>query len=430
MEFHNTNTVCIPRSSRSVATVRIPDGVENIPPHYYSTFDNLEYIRIPHTVQNIGDYAFRRCYSLQSIVIPEGVTTIGVKCFYACSNLKIVYLPNSVREIKQEAFSRCKSLSIVKLPLQLQSITDFCFICCQMLEHVFIPPTVTSIGVCAFAQCTNLKEINFPNNMIKISQNAFNECISLKKMTFPDLITNTALGVQKLGVNAFLGCNSLVEINLSCYPVHTLEESCFEQCQNLETVILSKETRKLMEMCFLVCSSLKYIGYESTLNYTENTDTRFGLDLEHIELISSSAFVECTSLKSVRLHDNNIVQVSCFDLCENLKKISLPSDLPVETRSDGEKQYDFFPSNNITELILPSEAQNFSYSIIFYVMYKVIQRNPNLLKEKFTPEELYPHEVVNNWLAYEYQERKIPDDAWVANVLYFYIRNSPHLFKM
>ena len=135
-------------------------------------------------------------------------------------------------------------------------------------------------------------------------------------------------------------------------------------------------------------------------------------------------------MKSVRLHDNNIVEVDSFELCENLKKISLPLDLPIETGSDGEKQYDFFPSNVITELILPTEAQNFSSSIIFYVMYKVIERNLNLLQEKFTPEELYPHEVVNNWLVYASQERVIPDDAWITNVLYFYIRNSPHLFKI
>ena len=218
------------------------------------------------------------------------MTTIGVGCFHACANLKIVYLPNSAREIKQQAFRRCESLLIVKLPLQLQSIADFCFVSCHMLEHVFIPPTVISIGQGAFTHCTKLKEINFPNNIIKLSKGSFTGCNSLKRVTFPDLLTNTDLGVQSLGENAFMCCNSLVEINLSCYPVHTLEESCFEHCENLETVILSKETRRLMEMCFEMCFSLKYIGYKSTLNCTENTDTGFGLDLEHIELISDDAF--------------------------------------------------------------------------------------------------------------------------------------------
>ena len=83
------------------------------------------------------------------------------------------------------------------------------------------------------------------------------------------------------------------------YPVYTLKEYCFQQCESLERVILSKETKKLMHVTFCDCRSLKNIGYETT----------FGLDLEHIDLISWATFAYCTSLKSVRLHDNNVIEV-------------------------------------------------------------------------------------------------------------------------
>ena len=118
-------------------------------------------------------------------------------------------------------------------------------------------------------------------------------------MTFLDQITNTNSRVQKLGRQAFLACVNLVEVKLSCYPVYTVKESCFEQCESLERVILSKKTRKLMEASFGLSPSLKYIGYESTLKSTENNETKFGLDLKHIDLISSKAFVGCTSLESI-----------------------------------------------------------------------------------------------------------------------------------
>ena len=87
----------------------------------------------------------------------------------------------------------------------------------------------------------------------------------------------------------------------------------FEQCESLERIILSKKTRKLMDCSFLSCSTLKYIGYESLLEPTENTENKFGLDLEHIDLISLAAFADCTSLESVRLYHHSCIQFSSFD---------------------------------------------------------------------------------------------------------------------
>ena len=122
---------------------------------------------------------------------------------------------------KREAFKQCKSLYSVTLPQQLKCILDFCFYECKMLGNIVIPPSVTSIGTSVFCRCTSPIEIIFPSN-IKISANSFRECIKLKKMTFLDQLTNTDSIVPNLGKNAFMGCKSLVEVNLSCYPVYTI----------------------------------------------------------------------------------------------------------------------------------------------------------------------------------------------------------------
>ena len=110
------------------------------------------------------------------------------------------------------------------------------------------------------------------------------------------------------------------------------------------------------------------------------------------------------SLESVRLHNHSCIQGTSFDECKSLKKISLPSYFRIVTDIYVNKLCDFFPSNNITQLILPSEAKNFSASVIFYVMYKVIQRNPCLLTKQFTPENLYPYEVAIAWLVEDYYQ--------------------------
>jgi len=51
--------------------------------------------------------------------------------------------------------------------------------------------------------------------------------------------------------------------------------------------------------CFAACISLKYIGYECEPESTEDTDTRWGLDLEHVLYFDYATFAGCTSLESI-----------------------------------------------------------------------------------------------------------------------------------
>ena len=379
MEFHYTNTVDIPIPSRTSNVIRIPEGVESIPNRHYEGCDQLELVYIPKTVQRIGDYAFKGCSSLKMVYIPEGVSTIGYECFSNCITMKIVHLPHSIDHINSTCFEGCTSLCSIMLPPKLKRISRNCFRQCEMLNHMIIPPTVTHIDNCAFSGCTSLMEINFPNNMIKLGENSFSNCTHLTKISFLSPVTNTNSRVPKLGRKAFMACQKLVDINLSCYPVYTLKESCFQQCESLERVILSKKTKKIMEHSFAWCSSLKYIGYETSLESTDSSETTFGLDLEHIEFMAYSSFAGCTSLESVRIYDNSCVQNGTFILCKNLTKISLPSHLYIGHKIIYTLDYQFFPSSYVTELILPFEAQNFSSEVIFTVMYQIIQRNPCLL---------------------------------------------------
>ena len=430
MDFSNTNTIEIPTPSTTETLIRIPDGVECIPELHYLGCDQLEIIYIPTTVRKIEDYAFKGCSRLKMVYIPEGVTTIGVGCFCDCVDLNMVHIPHSVREIKKEAFKQCKKLCSVTLPPQLQCISEGCFSECRMLNCIIIPSTVTSIGTKAFLGCFSLREITFPNNMIKLSLKSFKECFRLKKITFVDPHTNTNSRVPRLGKEAFMSCKSLVEINLSCYPVYTLKEYCFNQCEKLERIILSKETKKLMNLTFCECLSLKYIGYETTLESKENDETTFGLDLKHIDSIGWAAFVNCTSLKSVRLYEHNVIQPDSFAGCTNLETVSLPPFIRLVTDIYGKKLCNYFDSDNIKKLILPLTADRYSKAVIFYVMYKIIKRNQNLLTKEFTPENLYPFEVVNVWLHRNKSDDDIPDDDWIINMLYFYIRKTPHLLKI
>ena len=61
-------------------------------------------------------------------------------------------------------------------------------------------------------------------------------------------------------------------------------------------------------------------------------------------------------------------------------------------------------------------------------MYKIIQRNTCLLSKQFTLEKLYPFENAITWLNEKGDTWwEGPDELWIHNVLYHYIRNTPCL---
>ena len=152
------------------------------------------------------------------------------------------------------------------------------------------------------------------------------------------------------------------------------------------------------------------------------------MDLKHIDGFSYSIFDICTSLESVIVHEDQFIQTGAFNTC-NLKKISLPSWLHLSTGIHGEKHCDFFYSDNIEELTIRSNLKDVTYSIVYMVMYKIIERNPRLLEKKCMNYKLYPIEVAIGKLGWSNHGEDKPDELIITNVLYFYFRNAPWMIK-
>ena len=152
-----TGDVIIPDSVKSVAggsflgsqisSVKLPEGITEIPAICFEWCANLQNITIPNSVTEIGNYAFNYCSSLTSITIPNNVTKIGDYAFAECFNLTSVTLSNNLKEIGIRAFSDCK----------LSSIT--------------IPDSVTDIGNMAFG--STIKSVTLPDNIKHLGKNVF-----------------------------------------------------------------------------------------------------------------------------------------------------------------------------------------------------------------------------------------------------------------
>ena len=175
----------------------------------------LKEVKLPQGITGLGVSAFWTCSSLTSITLPEGLTSIGVSAFWNCSSLTTITLPEGLTSIGVSAFWNCSSLTSINLPEGLKSIGQSAFNNCSDLTTVTLPEGLKSIGVQAFNGCSDLTTITLPEGLTSIGTQAFNYCSSLTT------VTCLATTPPTLEVNAFSGCNALIDIYVPAGSVDT-----------------------------------------------------------------------------------------------------------------------------------------------------------------------------------------------------------------
>ena len=226
---------------------------------YYNTYDgeysgsvnipaSITYNGVSYKVLSIGEYAFYACVNMTSIKIAEGIQEIGDKVFAGCGSLTSIEFPNSVTTIGNYVFGNYLSLNGNNLPDVI-------------LRHITLGSGLTKVGTDAFGNkiYTSLEEgaevhykgtadswakINFASeyanplygatlyingellteanitSATSISSYAFINCTSL---------TSVKMGssVQKIGIEAFKGCNNLKKVTCYATTVPTVREDSF-----------------------------------------------------------------------------------------------------------------------------------------------------------------------------------------------------------
>lgn len=148
----------------AVESVKLPDGITNIPKLLFAQCKGLKSVTIPDSVTEIGNSAFVGCQGLTSITIPNNVTKIGASTF-ASNNFESITIPDSVTEIGSGAFSYCGNLKSITLPSGLKEIGSEVFNN-SGLTQLTLPDSLESIDEDAFRDCkidvTYKGEIYFP----------------------------------------------------------------------------------------------------------------------------------------------------------------------------------------------------------------------------------------------------------------------------
>lgn len=155
----------------------------------------------------------------------------------------------------------------------------------------------TSLGAKSFYQCSNLKSIDL-TKIKEIGENVFNGCSSLDiDLNMPSLTKMNGLGgyFKGSGIRKIVNLGSITTIE-----GYFTNGGCFENCVNLEEVILpltcvnlGKKNQALYNSIFKGCTSLRSIN------------------LEHVEWIAERCFSGCKELQ-LELVNNKITSIGQY----------------------------------------------------------------------------------------------------------------------
>lgn len=337
--------------------VRI-DGVASYQVTQLTVPPSVEYEGTDYNVTEVGICAFSGCNRLSELILPQSITTLERNCFSG-TGLTSMTIPSNVTEISRSAFEGCSKLESVVLPEGFTKIGVSAFYDCDKLTTMPIPATVKQIGNAAFGGCTALTEVDFLGTVIDWMQIEFadegaNPCsngAALKCKGREVVAINVMPKVGKLRPYAFSGCTSLVSVDIMD-GITEIGTKAFSNCTSLESITFPDHgLTSISEWAFQGCETLKKVMipsvemflsvemgglYANPLTYGASLIVRDGgsystplADLvipAAITEIGQYAFIGCSSLKTVTLHDGvTAVGASAFQGCKALESVTFPA---------------------------------------------------------------------------------------------------------
>ena len=275
-----------------------------------SAFENcpkLSSITMPYSVTYIGDYAFYGCSSLTSINIPS-ITSIEAKTFWGCFSLTDVNVPSSVTKIGEGAFGLCESLAYLSLPGNVNSIGDKAFYGCKALKS-FAASGMETIGSQAFKDCTNLYNFHLRSKLKSISKDAFEGCTNLKTLyVFSKDLMNPA-------------------------TPYTADDNLLTRFPYVTTASFAEAVTAIGDYAFADTKGLSALEQVTFVAPVEIGEGAFSINKKlttingNIKSAATSAFIQCTSLKSVSFTGASEIGISAFYGCTGLEQVTLPEGL-------------------------------------------------------------------------------------------------------
>ena len=292
----------------------IPEAINDMPVTQISKTafwgKTIADIKIGKNIKKVGLSAFTYCKNLKSVVW-NAPCEIPYGCFAGClriadfdikktkaigqiafegSGLQKICLPANVEKISDSAFKNCEQLEKVDWNCKCNEIPEHCFENCGMLgqfdfskikniekrafqksglQKLYLSENITYVSEYAFAECKNLKKVVWDCKCDEIPAGCFRKCSELSQFEFSNL--------KKLGDDAFkhsgltsVTLNKGVEVGKRCFAYcdklkkvewlsdHSIVDKVFENCKNLEEVIISDKVKNISHDAFRGCPNVEF----------------------------------------------------------------------------------------------------------------------------------------------------------------------------
>jgi hypothetical protein len=378
--------------NRNITEVIIGENITVIGANAFNGCDSLQYIHLSDKTNTLGDNCFLGCSSLTSIHIPSNLSATGTNIFNNCSNIKefkeyekkyvtndskcviigngetlmffapydmtTYSIPDSVTRIGNSAF--CGS-QIEEINLNnVTYIGNYGFADCTKLVNISFEK-INYIGDYAFRKCTNLHGIKLSENIQRIGKYAFEGCAEIfLENNIPDSLT-------EIGEGAFKNCTKFRCSTSEGFPALNLSsiwgkinKYTFENCTNLNSVIIGNNINTIDEKAFMGCTGLENITLSSNLTTINKEAFKGCIKLceatgklylpNDVNYIGTSAFYNCSSISDIILPSGLKTMCSnCLNFTPTTKKINItiPDELTSPPSFDDEYSYPFGNPLNI-----------------------------------------------------------------------------------
>ena len=329
-----------------VLSISIPNSVVSIAHAAFQSCRGLRNITIANSVKSIGSEAFYECSGLTSITIPNSVTSIGRISFYGCSGLTSVTIPNSVTSIGELPFAFCSTLESISVASdnQVYDSRDNCNAIISTksntliagCKNTIIPNSVTSLEK-SFYGCSGLTSITIPNSVTSISVSAFCYCRTLKS------VKSRIRNPFKIGANVFTNLPKDAELTITNGTKSRYEStegwnvfSKITEEELADGVVFVAKIADDKELDFMIISNngkTCQVGDGIDCAITNWAEEKIVIpDVVNgytVKAISSNAFQNCSTLKSVTI-PNTVTSIEdgafagCSGLTSVISKIENP----------------------------------------------------------------------------------------------------------
>lgn len=265
-------------------------------------------------ITHLGARTFVLAENLTSVELPEGLLSIGVSCFNQ-TGLKSIQFPSTLQKIDDNAFWRGQIAGDVHIPESVTAIGKNAFNKCP-ITSVNLPEGLQVLGGGAFSE-TKLTEMPEIPESITVLDSTFQGCTDIKEVTIPSQVTDISGAFAGTGIStvtipyqvtnyyrAFNGCKSLekvvIESQSDTIPSGGSAQGVFQNCTNLESVILPEWVTTIGNYAFSGCTSLKDTAFlKDVKNVGEFAFQNAGLSgnlVLNATSIGYKAFINCVNL--------------------------------------------------------------------------------------------------------------------------------------